>query len=75
MGMKLNTDTRNQIVEMIMAEMGYEIAETCEAIDALIEAMEHKPNRLFIKTDVGYRMKIKWEEYNLRTGNNKGLWK
>lgn len=66
--MKLNSDTRNKIAEMIRAEMGYELVETCEAIDALIEAMEHRPNRPMIKTDVGYRMKIKWEEYNLRTG-------
>lgn len=68
MGKKLNSDTRNQIAKMIRAEMGYELVETCEAVDALIEAMEHKPNRLLIKTDVGYRMKINWEEYNLRTG-------
>lgn len=65
MGKKLNSDTRNQIAKMIRAEMGYGMMETCEAVDALIEAMEHKPN---IKTDVGYRMKINWVEYNLRTG-------
>lgn len=57
MGKKLNSDTRNQIAKMIRVEMGYELVETCEAVDALIEAMEHKPNRLLIKTDVGYRMK------------------
>ena len=68
MGKKLNSDTRNQIVEMIRTEMGYELVETCEAVDALIEAMEHKHNRPLIKTDVGYRMVISWEEYNLRTG-------
>ena len=53
---------------MIRTEMGYELVETCEAVDALIEAMEHRPNRPLIKTDVGYGMKISWEEYNLRTG-------
>lgn len=56
--MKLNSDTRNKIAEMIRAEMGYGMMETCEAVDALIEAMEHRPNRLLIKTDVGYKMKI-----------------
>lgn len=65
MSRKLNSDTRNQIAKMIRAEMGYGMMETCKAIDTLIEAMEHKP---LIKADVGYRMKISWEEYNLRTG-------
>jgi hypothetical protein len=65
MGKKLNSDTRNQIAKMIRTEMGYGMMETCEAVDVLIEAMEHKPN---IKSDVGYRMVISWEEYNLRTG-------
>lgn len=37
---------------------------TTQCLDSLIHALKHKP---MVKMDVGYRLNMKWEEYDLRT--------
>lgn len=62
----MDRETKLNIIKELRNETGCGLYQITQGLDALIYALKHKPS---VKTDVGHRLKIDWEEYNLPKTN------
>lgn len=60
----MDKETKLNIVKALHAETGCGLMEITKCLDSLIHALKHKP---MVKMDVGNRLNMEWEEYDLRT--------
>lgn len=64
----MDKETKLNIVKALHAETGCGLMKITQCLDSLIHALKHKP---MVKMDVGYRLNMEWEEYDLRTVRKK----
>ena len=56
-------EDKMKIVTALRKETGCGLMCITRCLDSLIEALKHPP---VLKMDVGYRLNMEWEEYDLR---------
>lgn len=59
----MDIETKKQIVLALREETGCGMMCITRCLDSLIEALKHPP---VLKMDIGYRLNMKWEEYDMR---------
>lgn len=60
----MDKETKLNIVKALHAETGCGLMTITQCLDSLIYSLNHQPAPIM---DVGYRLDMKWEEYDLRT--------